>query len=96
MNNKLLQILNDITQLLIECGLNEEASKVKAMTNQITKQQNNSTLLKEEIEKVKLFMHPRGVFFDRGLVPLPSSSLSKEDAHNKQWELTEKFWDIIK
>ena len=96
MNNELLQVLNDIAQLLLECGLNEEASKIKTISGKITKLQNNSTLLKEEIKKVKLFMHPRGIFFDRGLVPLPSSSLSKDDAHNKQWELTEKFWDIIK
>lgn len=95
MSEKLRSTLIQIKQLLHDCGRRDDAEMISSAISRLECKSMSTAEYQDLLDELKKFMHPRGAFYDSGLVPAKGSNLSKDEAYIMQSRLANEFWSEV-
>lgn len=95
MKPQLIEIVEEIIALLRECSYVDQASWFSMGLNTIREASVDSQEFQATIDSMRAIMGGMGSFSDLSLVPVSGSTLTRDVARNKQWDLVERFADVF-
>ncbi|MFH1258519.1 MAG: hypothetical protein ABII74_01670 [Elusimicrobiota bacterium] len=95
MKKKLIQIIKEIINLLVDCNWQDKANWFKEKLEQIEQCDEKSDQYISILDEVQNIIAGMGSFTDLPMTPDKKSRLSEEQVHKKQWELANALDEII-
>jgi hypothetical protein len=92
---KLLNVMAEIVELLDECGWETKADWFREEIKLFGQLSPDSPDFGPELLKLRGIIAGMGSFSDLPLYPPRESSLSSQDARDRQWELAERLGETI-
>ncbi len=95
MKKDLLQVVNEVIGLLVECDLLDRAAWFKHKRDLLSNLSEDSKEFCDELKGLNRILAGMGSFADLPMVPKNGSSLSKTEARSRQEDLAEELYEEI-